>query len=153
MTPDELKARVGQEIGVSRWITVDQARIDAFSALTEDPNPIHTDAAHAATTPMGTTIAHGFLTLSLLAPMAVDVLGKLAGQRLSLNYGLDRLRFVSPVPSGARIRGRFTLVAVEERAPGEFTLTHDVTAEVEGSDRPALVARWIERRYVGAGDW
>jgi acyl dehydratase len=142
-----LAARVGEEIGVSAWYVLDQPRIDAFAAATEDRYFIHMDPARAAAeTPFGGTLAHGFLTLSMLSVMAYDVL-PLEGSRLNLNYGFDRLRFLAPVPAGSRLRSRFTLAAAEERAPGEWTLAWDVTVEIEGGDRPALVARWLTRRY------
>ena len=142
-----LAARVGEEFGVSAWYVMDQPRIDGFAAATEDRYFIHTDPARAAAeTPFGGTLAHGFLTLSMLSVMAYDVL-PLEGSRLNLNYGFDRLRFLAPVPAGARLRGRFTLAAAEERAPGEWTLAWDVTVEIEGGDTPALAARWLTRRY------
>lgn len=128
---------------VSRWFEMGQGRIDAFAAVTEDRQPIHLDPAAAER--FGGTIAHGFLTLSMLSAMAYDAYPEEAG--LSVNYGFDRIRFLSPVPSGARIRGRFATALEEERAPGERTLHRDVTVEVAGAARPALVARWIGRRY------
>lgn len=145
-----LAARVGEEIGVSAWYLMDQTRIDAFAAATEDRYFIHTDPARAATeTRFGGTLAHGFLTLSMLSVMAFDVL-PLEGARLTLNYGFDRLRFLAPVPAGSRVRGRFTLSGAEEREPGEWTIAWDVTVEIEGGDKPALAARWLTRRYEDA---
>lgn len=151
LTVRELAAMEGREVGVSRWLTVDQPRIDGFAVLCEDDQFIHTDPERArAETPYGGTIAHGFLTLSLLSAMAYDAQPRLAGARMSVNYGFDRVRFLAPVPAGARVRGRFALRALEERAPNEITLTWDVTVEIEGSDKPALSAIWLNRRYLEA---
>lgn len=148
----DLRARVGQELGVSGWITVDQPMIDAFADLTRDHQFIHVDPARAAVeTPFGVTIAHGFLTLSLLPAMAREARPAIAGVRMGLNYGFDRVRFLAPVPAGARLRGRFTLARLDEHVPGEVTVAWDVVVEIEGSERPALVARWIARQYLGSG--
>ncbi len=145
---DALRARVGEEIGVSRWFEVDQARIEAFAAVTEDTLFIHTDPERAAReTPYGGTIAHGFLTLSLLSAMAYDALPRVEGAPRGVNYGFDRVRFVAPVPAGKRVRGRFRLLGVEAGAPGEITLRKAVTVEIEGAEKPALVAEWITRQY------
>lgn len=148
VTPEELRARVGQEVGVSRWFTVDQARIDAFAAVTEDHQFIHTDPEAAKDSPFGGTIAHGFLTLSLLSAMAYDAQPRMAPMKMSVNYGFDRIRFLSPVPAGARIRGRFVLDKFDERVPGEITVTYGVTVEIEGQEKPALAATWLGRRYM-----
>ena len=146
MSPQDAARAEGER--VSRWFTIDQARIDAFAAVCEDRQFIHVDPARAAETRFKGTVAHGFLTLSLLSAMAYDAAP--VTEALSVNYGFDRIRFVSPVPSGARVRGRFTVAQVEERAPGETTLHWDVSVEVEGAPRPALVARWLSRRYADA---
>jgi acyl dehydratase len=147
----DLADRVGSEIGVSPWITVDQAMIDAFAAVTDDPQFIHTDPERArAETPFGGTIAHGMLTLSLLVPLARGTIPPLEGLRHGVNYGFDRVRFLAPVPAGTRIRGRFVLKALEERAPAEVTVTVEATVEIEGQARPALVATWLNRRYLDA---
>ena len=143
-----LEARVGEEIGVSDWVTIDQPMIDAFADLTGDHQFIHVDPDRAAETPFGGTIAHGFMTLSLLTWFAAGVRPRIEGTRHSVNYGFDRLRFVAPVPSGARIRGRFRLTALEERVPGEITQHYEVTVEIEGGERPALVADWITRAFL-----
>ncbi len=141
-------ARVGQRLGVSDWHPVAQPRIDAFADCTGDPYWIHTDPVRARQeSPTGTTIAHGFLTLSLLPAMAQQVLPGPEEARMVLNYGLDKVRFLAPVPAGARVRGVFTLRDVSEREPGEVTLTVAVAVEIEGQDRPALVADWLHRRY------
>jgi acyl dehydratase len=140
---DEIRARVGEEVGVSSWLTVDQARIDAFADATEDRQFIHVDPAAAAQTPFGGTIAHGFLSLSFLSRMGAEAMLIPEGLRMAINYGLDRVRFLAPVKSGARVRGRFTLDSVEEKAPGQWLLRHIVTVEIEGEDKPALTAVWL----------
>ena len=137
---------VGQ-VYLSRWFAIDQDRIDAFAAVCEDDQFIHTDPERAAGTPFGGTIAHGFLTLSMLSAMAYDAQPGLADVAMSVNYGFDRVRFLAPVPAGSRVRGRFTLADAEERQAGEVTLHWDVAVEIEGGAKPALAARWIGRRY------
>ncbi|MGB0498819.1 MAG: MaoC family dehydratase [Rubricella sp.] len=139
----------GEEIGLSRWFTIDQPRIDAFARVTEDEQFVHVDAVRAAEGPFGGTVAHGFLTLSMLSAMAYDALPDVAGSVASVNYGFDRIRFLSPVPSGARLRGRFTLEETREAAVYR-DLILAVTVEIEGADRPALAARWIIRHLIGA---
>jgi acyl dehydratase len=144
----EIKNRVGQEIGVSEWIAIDQARIDQFAEATEDRQFIHVNAEEAAKTPFGGTIAHGFLTLSLLSRMAADAMLIPEGVKMAVNYGLDRVRFLAPVRSGKRVRGRFVLDSVEEKAPGQVLLRHTVTVEVEGEDKPALTAVWLGLMFI-----
>ena len=140
---DAIRARVGEEIGVSGWLAIEQARIDAFADATEDHQFIHVDPEAAASTPFGGTIAHGFLTLSLLSRLASEVMLIPADAKMVVNYGLDRLRFLSPVRSGKRIRARFILDSVEEKAAGQLLIRHQVTVEIEDEDRPALVAEWL----------
>jgi acyl dehydratase len=140
---DEIRSRVGSEIGVSDWILVDQARIDAFADTTEDHQFIHVDSAAAALTPFGGTIAHGFLTLSLLSRMAADVMLVPDTLRMAVNYGFEKVRFIAPVRSGKRIRGRFTLASADEKRPGQWEFLHHVEVEIEGEEKPALVADWI----------
>jgi acyl dehydratase len=142
-TLDYILARVGSEIGVSSWLTMDQARIDTFADATEDRQFIHVDPEAAAKTPFGGTIAHGFLTLSLLSRMAAEAMLVPENTKMAINYGLDRVRFLSPVKSGRRVRGRFTLDSIEEKAPGQWLLRHTVTVEIEGEDKPALTAVWL----------
>ena len=139
----EIKNAVGREVGVSSWIPIDQARIDAFADATEDRQFIHVDPAAAAQTPFGGTIAHGFLSLSLLSRMGAEAMLVPEGMRMAINYGLDRVRFLAPVRSGSRVRGRFTLDSVEEKAAGQVLLRHTVTVEIEGEDKPALSAVWL----------
>ena len=140
---DEIRSRVGTEVGLSSWIDVTQSRIDSFAEATEDRQFIHTDPSAAAQTPFGGTIAHGFLTLSLLSRMAAEAMLLPEGLRMAVNYGLDRVRFLTPVRSGKRVRGRFVLDSVEEKAPGQLLLRHTVTVEIEGEERPALTAVWL----------
>ena len=139
----EIQSRVGEEIGVCGWITIDQARINAFADATEDRQFIHTDPDAAAQTPFGGTIAHGFLSLSLLSRMGAEAMLVPEGVKMGVNYGLDRVRFLAPVRSGRRVRGRFTLDSVEEKAPGQWLLRHTVTVEIEDEEKPALTAVWL----------
>jgi acyl dehydratase len=145
---DEIRAKIGSEVGLSDWILVDQARIDAFAEATEDRQFIHVDPDAAARTPFGGTVAHGFLTLSLLSRMAADAMLLPQATGLVVNYGLDRVRFLAPVPAGVRVRGRFTLDSVEEKAPGQMLMRHTVTVEIEGEDKPALNAEWLGLIFV-----
>jgi acyl dehydratase len=140
---DEIRSKIGTEVGISSWIEVDQARIDAFADATEDRQFIHTDPAAAAQTEFGGTIAHGFLSLSLLSRMGAEAMLLPTGLRMAINYGLDRVRFLAPVRAGGRVRGRFTLDSVEEKAPGQILMRHTVTVEIEGEDKPALTAEWL----------
>src|SRR5216684_3658386 len=141
--------RIGQEIAVSDWLEVSQARINQFADATGDHQWIHVDAARAATeSPFKTTIAHGFLTLSLMSPLIRESI-QFTGLRMAINYGLNRVRFVSPVPSGSRIRALITLQAVDA-VSGGFQVTWQVTIEREGGDKPACIADWIVRYYPNA---
>ncbi|QLY33558.1 MaoC family dehydratase [Nocardia huaxiensis] len=140
---EALKAAVGTEIGVSEWITIDQGRIDTFADATDDHQWIHVDAERAAAGPYGKTIAHGFLTLSLIVPMTAQVL-KVSCARMAINYGLDRVRFITPVTVGSRIRGRVTLDTVTD-IPGGVQTERTVTVEIEGAAKPACVAVGIAR--------
>ena len=144
-TAAELAARVGQEVGLSDWVTVTQERIDLFARATGDHQWIHLDAERAAKGPFGTTIAHGFLTLALLPELAASAFA-VEDTAMGVNYGLNRVRFPSPVPSGSRVRGRFKLLRVEPIDGGrQFTL--EVTMEREGGDKPVCIAESIGRRY------
>jgi acyl dehydratase len=142
----ELKDLVGQEIGVSDWITVTQERIQLFADATNDHHWIHLDAERAQAGPFGTTIAHGFLTLSLLPEMAASAFA-VSETRMGVNYGLNKVRFPAPVPSGSRLRGRFKLIGYEP-LEGGAQLTVQVTMEREGSDKPVCIAESIGRRYA-----
>ena len=142
----EMAALVGQEIGVSEWITVTQERIQLFADATNDHQWIHLDAGRAKAGPFGTTIAHGFLTLSLLPEMAASAFG-VRETRMGVNYGLNKVRFPAPVPSGSRIRGRFKLIGYEP-LDGGAQMTVQVTMEREGSDKPVCIAESIARRFA-----
>lgn len=144
----ELSALVGQEIGVSDWILVDQARISAFADCTEDHQFIHVDEEAAKRTPFGGTIAHGFLTLSLMSQMAYQVVPALVGVAMGVNYGLDKVRFLQPVRAGKRVRGRFKLVEASERDRGRWLIKYEVTVEIEGEAKSALVAEWLGMQIV-----
>ncbi|HEX2147136.1 MAG TPA: MaoC family dehydratase [Pseudorhizobium sp.] len=135
---------VGQSLGISDWITVDQSMIDKFADATLDHQFIHVDPERAAAeSPFGGTIAHGFLTLSLLSAMNFDCLPKIREQTMGLNYGFDKIRFMSPVRCGARVRGHFTLSDCRFRGAGMLMTTYDVSVEIEGEKKPALTACWI----------
>ena len=150
---EAILATVGQEVGLSRWFEIAQARVDQFADVTEDWFFIHTDPERAAAeTPWGGTIAHGFLTLSLLSAMAYDAIPGVEGASRGVNYGFDKMRFVAPVPVGARVRGRFVLAEAITDKPGEVTFKHAVTIEIEGQEiaqggRPAIAAEWLTREF------
>ena len=146
--PSDLSALIGTEVGVSRWIEVDQARIDAFAKITEDEQFIHVDPEAAKATPFGGTIAHGFLTLSLASAMSYDAVAPLEGVVMGVNYGFDKLRFLAPVPAGSRIRGRFKLLSAEDKGGGRWLLKHELTVEIEGAEKPALIAEWLGMQVV-----
>ena len=146
--PADLAGLIGTEIGVSRWIMVDQGRIDAFAEVTEDRQFIHIDPEAARGTPFGGTIAHGFLTLSLASAMTYDAVPPLDGVVMGVNYGFDKLRFLAPVPAGSRVRGRFRLLSAEDRGGGRWLLKHELTIEIEGSEKPALIAEWLGMQMV-----
>jgi acyl dehydratase len=146
----EIERRVGEEVGVSGWIAIDQPRIDSFADATEDRQFIHVDPDAAKFTPFGRTIAHGFLSLSLLSRMGAEAMLVPEGLKMAVNYGLDRVRFLAPVKSGKRVRGRFVLQSVEEKAPAQVLMNHDVTVEIEGEDKPALSAIWLTLMIVQA---
>jgi len=147
-TIDEIKAKVGEEVGVSDWILIDQARIDRFAGVTEDHQFIHVDPEAAAKTPFGGTVAHGFLTLSLLSRMAADVMLRPEQIRMGVNYGFEKVRFMAPVRSGKKVRGRFRLDRFEEKKPGQYQFVHQVTVEIEGEEKPALIADWIGLIFI-----
>src|SRR4051794_29793420 len=139
---DEIRARVGEEVGVSSWLEVSQQRIDAFAEASEDRQFIHIDPAAAAQTPFGGTIAHGFLSLSLLSRMGAEAMLIPDGVKMAVNYGLDRVRFLVPVRAGKRLRGRFTLDSVEEKAAGQGLVRHTVGGGIGGGGEPAPTAGW-----------
>jgi len=138
---------IGKEIGTSRWFTIDQSRIDAFADVTEDHQFIHIDPEKAAETPFGHTVAHGFLTLSMLSAMSYDAIPRIEGLKMGVNYGFNKIRFVTPVAAGAKVRAHFTLHSSTVEKPGELTNIVDLSIEIEGSNRPAIVAEWVSRQY------
>jgi acyl dehydratase len=145
---EQYQAMVGREIGVSSWHLVDQKRIDVYADVIEDHQFIHVDPVRAkAETSFGTTIAHGFLTMSLMSIMSYEVMPVISGTTMGVNYGFDKLRFISPVRSGSRVRGRFTLAEAKLRKPKELQSRTSVTVEIEGEEKPALVADWIGLIY------
>ena len=139
---DDLQARSNKE-DVSDWILISQEMIDQFAGATKDHQYIHVDPERAKQSPFGGTIAHGFLSLSLLSRMAAEATLLPDRLKMAVNYGFDRVRFLAPVRSGKRIRGRFTLDSVVEKAPGQYLMRHTVTVEIEGEDKPALTAEWL----------
>jgi acyl dehydratase len=142
----ELETKIGQEVGISPWVQVTQERIDLFAKAIDDPQWIHVDPERAKHSPFGTTIAHGFLTLSLLTKF-IESTFSFADRRMGVNYGLNRVRFTAPLPSGSRVRARFKLLKYEKIEGNGVQVTWDVTVEREGSDKPVLVAEWLGRSY------
>ena len=142
----ELEHRVGEEIAVSPWFEVTQERIDLFAKAIEDPQWIHVDRERAKQSPFGTTIAHGFLTLSLLSHL-VETTFSFAERKMGVNYGLNRVRFTAPLPSGSKIRARFKLAEFERIPDNGVQVTWEVTMEREAGDKPVLVAEWLGRHY------
>lgn len=148
ITFDDLKGQVGQELGVSDWLTIDQDRINQFAECTEDRQWIHVDADRAAKySPFKTTIAHGYLTLSLIAGLSLQVIKMPANLMAAFNYGLDKVRFLTPVKVGAKVRLRVTLVSLDEKAPGQFLMKASNTIEIEGEEKPALIAETLAMLY------
>ena len=148
ISPADLPQQIGQTYR-SEWLLVDQPMIDRFAVATGDHQFIHIDPVRAAATPFGGTIAHGFLLLSLLSQLdAMTPRPPVAGVKMGINYGFERIRFVHPVRSGSRIRGVFTLALVEEKRPGQYQQQTDVSVEIEGVDKPALTAAWISQFLV-----
>jgi acyl dehydratase len=142
----DLEHRVGEEVGVSPWVEVTQERIDTFAKAIDDFQWIHVDPARARSSPFGGTIAHGFLTLSILSHLSESTFS-FSDRRMGINYGLNRVRFTSPVPSGSRVRARFTLQKFEKLADGGIQVTWNTVLEREGSEKPVLVAEWLGRHY------
>ncbi|MFT4654729.1 MAG: acyl dehydratase [Patiriisocius sp.] len=145
-----LNDHIGKQSGVSKWFRISQAQIDMFADATHDHQFIHVDAEKAKQTPFGTTIAHGFLSLSLLSAIAYDASINLENTVMGLNYGFDKIRFLQPVKVNSRVRGKMTLVKVIEKRPGEFLLSWDVSVEIESEEKPALSAQWLTMAIVSA---
>ena len=148
MVYDTLKALEGTEVGTSDWLTIDQDRVDAFADATLDHQWIHVDPERAAAGPFGTTIAHGFLTLSLVVHLGSQIEVPLDGVRMGINYGLDKVRFITPVPVGGRIRARRTILEVAPSSDGGIQVKNLMTIELEGSERPACIAETLSRYYT-----
>jgi len=152
LSVEDLKDLVGREVGVSSWYPLNQAEIDAFAEVTGDDQFIHVDPVRAAQTPFGGTIAHGFLTLSMLSVMGKEAQPLIEGVKFAVNYGFGRVRFLTPVKVGARVRGRFVLSELKRPKAGELDITWQATVEVEGAERPALVADWLNRFYLAENE-
>lgn len=149
MTPQEMTALVGKDLGTSEWLTVDQEMINKFADATGDHQFIHVNPEAAKMTPFGTTIAHGFLTLSLFPQLfAKTDTPRPEGVKMGVNYGGNKVRFLAPVKSGSRVRGHFKLLELEEKRPGQWQQTLEFTVEIEGEDKPALIAEWISQFFV-----
>lgn len=145
---DELMAQIGNYKGVSKWFNVTQAQIDIFADATHDHQFIHVDPEKAKTSPFGGTIAHGFLSLSLLSAISYDAAIDLETRIMGLNYGFDKIRFLHPVPVNSKVRGHMSLADVQEKRPGEFLLFWDVSVEIESIEKPALTAKWLTMTIV-----
>ena len=144
----ELQGLIGTEIGTSDWLVVDQDRINVFADVTEDHQFIRINEAQAKKTPFGGTIAHGFLTLSLLSKFSEGSGLVIEGVQMGVNYGFEKVRFLAPVPSGSKVRGKFVLKNAIEKKPGQHLLTYEVTVEIEGADKPALIADWLAMQFT-----
>jgi acyl dehydratase len=148
-TIEDMKAMIGQTIGTSEWVLVDQDMINKFADATGDHQFIHINPEMAKMTPFGQTIAHGFLTLSLMPLLSAKAhLPHLDGVKMGVNYGSDKLRFLAPVKSGKRVRAHFKLSSFEEKRPGQIQQSQEVTVEIEGEDKPALICEWISQVFV-----
>ena len=148
VSTSELQGLVGSEIGVSNWIEVGQERINQFADVTEDHQFIHVNPEAAKMTPFGGTIAHGFLSLSLLSQFAEQSAITLENVAMGVNYGFEKIRFLSPVPVDSKVRGRFVLKDVVEKNPGQFLMTYAVAVEIDGIEKPALIADWLVMQMV-----
>ncbi len=148
-TPQELQTRVGQNIGTSEWVLVDQDMINKFADATGDHQFIHIDEEKAKLTPFGGTIAHGFLTLSLIPMLGAKTEApKIEGIKMGVNYGGNKVRFLAPVRSGKRVRSHVKLLELEEKRPDQWQQTNEITVEIEGEEKPALIAEWITQFFV-----
>jgi len=146
--PEDIPSLVGTELGVTEWMEIDQERVNVFAEVTEDRQFIHVDPEKAKMTPFGGPIAHGFLTLSLLSHFSADAGFALEGAQMGVNYGFEKVRFLTPVKVGQKIRGRYTLKSCEEKRPGQYLFCYGVTVEIEGEDKPALIADWLGMQFV-----
>lgn len=147
-TSETIADHVGKPTGTSEWSVIDQDRINVFADVTEDHQFIHVNEEAAKMTPFGGTVAHGFLSLSMLSKMAEGCVVVMDGVKMGINYGFEKVRFVAPVKSGKRIRGHFTLMSAEQKIPGQWTFKYGVKVEIEGEEKPALVAEWLSMQFV-----
>ena len=145
----ELQATVGTDLGVSDWITIEQDRVNQFADVTEDHQFIHVNPEMAKLSPFGGPIAHGFLTLSLLSKFSEQGSLVIDGVKMGVNYGFEKVRFLAPVKVGKKVRGHFRLKSADEKRPGQYLLTYEVTVEIEGEEKPALVADWLAMQFTG----
>ena len=149
ITPQELQTKVGENIGTSEWVLVDQDMINKFADATGDHQFIHVDEEKAKLTPFGGTIAHGFLTLSLIPMLGAKTdAPKIEGIKMGVNYGGNKVRFLAPVRSGKRVRSHVKLLELDEKRPGQWQQTNEITIEIEGEEKPALIAEWISQFFV-----
>jgi len=149
ITPQDLKTKVGETIGTSEWVLVDQEMINKFADATGDHQFIHIDEEKAKLTPFGGTIAHGFLTLSLIPMLGALTDGpKIEGVKMGVNYGGNKVRFLAPVRSGKRVRSHVKLLELDEKRPGQWQQTNEITVEIEGEEKPALIAEWITQFFI-----
>jgi acyl dehydratase len=149
ITPQELQAKVGENIGTSEWVLVDQDMINKFADATGDHQFIHIDEEKAKLTPFGGTIAHGFLTLSLIPMLGAKTdAPKIEGIKMGVNYGGNKVRFLAPVRSGKRVRSHVKLLELDEKRPGQWQQTNEITVEIEGEEKPALIAEWITQFFI-----
>lgn len=144
----DLQATVGTDLGTSDWITIEQDRVNQFADVTEDHQFIHVDPEKAKDSPFGGPIAHGFLTLSLLSKFSEQGGLLIEGVNMGVNYGFEKVRFLAPVKVGKRVRGHFKLKAADEKRPGQFLLTYEITVEIEGEEKPALIADWLGMQFI-----
>ncbi len=146
---ENLLAEVGSDLGTSDWITIEQDRVNQFADVTEDHQFIHVDPEMAKKTPFGGPIAHGFLTLSLLSKFSTQCGFQIEDVKMGVNYGFEKVRFLAPVKVGKKVRGHFKLKAAEEKRPGQYLLTYEISVEIEGEEKPALVADWLGMMFTG----
>lgn len=147
-TAETISGFVGKETGTSDWIEIGQDRINTFADVTEDHQFIHVNEEAAKMTPFGGTVAHGFLSLSMLSKLAENCVLIMDGVKMGVNYGFDKVRFVQPVKSGKKIRGHFTLMSADQKVPGQWTFKYAVKVEIEGEEKPALVAEWLSMQFT-----
>ena len=147
-TPETIADYVGKETGTSDWVVIDQERINKFADVTEDHQFIHVDPEAAKMTPFGGTVAHGFLSLSMLSKLAAGNVIVMENVKMGVNYGFEKVRFMNPVKSGKRIRGHFTLMSADQKMPRQWAFKYAVKVEIEDEEKPALMAEWLSMQFV-----